>query len=587
MNVTSDETPDPGGPGPAGAPIGRADWLTIAAIAAAWAAMAILIDPAGDFPLNDDWAYGLPVKWLVEDGRLRVTDWGAMTLVAHVLLGSLFAGIGGFSFTALRVSTLAIAPVGLASTYLAGREVGLPRWLATAMAALFLANPIFIALSQTFMTDVFFWSLMMLAIFLLVRGVRRGRSASYWAGWAAVLAAALVRQLALAIPIGLVVGLALRDGFGRSWLVRVVLPAAAIFAVVAAYPRVAAATIGLSASYARTQDSLRQVFDGVIHLRLGALKPLVHGLGRGAMHLGWWMLPLLVLLPPARRPDDGPGKGVVTPLAAAGIAAALTAILWATGSLMPLGSAGSILVDFGTGPRTLGGGRAAHAPPAFWVAFTALSAFGTATILLILASSARRGLARLIATRDPRPLWLPASLVVAGMVYCIPFGYYGPWFDRYMLPEMGLMVLLLASVAAAPVGGIRRPSAPRLALSVVLALAYLGFGVASAHDYLAWNRARWQAARSLLASGDVTPREIEGGFEFDKYYSYLDGPSGPQGVGEAYPEPGAPGGDPPGSRRFVLAFGELPGRTVVRRLPVGRWMSASPEQVVILEQGPP
>ena len=218
----------------------------LAAIVVLWGLMAIVVNPVGDFPLNDDWAYALPVKWLVETGRLRFTDQGAMTLVMQVFWGALFASIAGFSFTVLRVSTLVIAAVGLAASYLVGREVGLSRWLAMVVTGLFLVNPIFITLSYTFLTDVHFWSLTMMGVFLMLRGVRRGYAVSYWAGWATILAATLVRQLGLVIPIGLVVALALKDGFSRSWLVRVVVPAVGLFAVVVAYPKVVQATIGLS-----------------------------------------------------------------------------------------------------------------------------------------------------------------------------------------------------------------------------------------------------------------------------------------------------------------------------------------------------
>ena len=132
-----------------------------------------------------------------------------------------------------------------------------------------------------------------------------------------------------------------------------------------------------------------------------------------------------------------PGKVVPHPLIAAGIAAVVTGLLWLTGRLMPVGSTGCILVDLGTGPRTMDG-EPPHAPVLFWVAFTAVSAFGSALLVLALASVARRSFTQLLSTRNCRPLWLPAFLVIVGVVYWVPFGYYGPWFDRYLLLEMSL-----------------------------------------------------------------------------------------------------------------------------------------------------
>ncbi len=37
----------------------------------AWLGLIAAIDPRGDFSLNDDWAFGLPVRALVEAGQLR------------------------------------------------------------------------------------------------------------------------------------------------------------------------------------------------------------------------------------------------------------------------------------------------------------------------------------------------------------------------------------------------------------------------------------------------------------------------------------------------------------------------------------
>jgi hypothetical protein len=566
-------------------PIGRADLLALGAIVVLWGLMAIVVNPVGDFPLDDDWAFGLPVKWLVETGRLRFTDEGAMTLVTQVFWGALFASIAGFSFTVLRVSTLVIATLGLAASYLVGREVGLPRLLAMVVTGLFVVNPIFITVSHTFLTDAHFWSLTMLAVFLLLRGVRRGHAVSYWAGWATILAATMVRQLGLAVPIGLVIALALKDGFSRSWLVRVVLPTVALFAVVVAYPKVVQATIGTSTTYARTQNSLGIVFFDLMHLRLGALKPFLYSVGCGLMHLGWWMLPLLVLLPSFPIGNDRPGKVVLPPLIAVGSAALVTALLWATGGLMPVGSLGCILVDLGTGPRTMVG-ETPHAPLLFWVAVTAVSAFGAALLVLALASIARRSLAQLLSTRNHRSLWLPAFLIIVGTAYWVPFGYYGPWFDRYLLLEMSLLGLLIAGETTRSAGRGLRPSAPRLAAAAALALVYLGFGLVSAHDYLAWNRARWAAGRSLMKARDISPTDISGGYEFDKYFYWQNRLGGTYGTAFGVPGVHSSGrevGRPP---RHVLAFSELPQFTLVRRLPVDRWMLLSPGHVDILGLDP-
>jgi hypothetical protein len=172
--------------------------------------------------------------------------------------------------------------------------------------------------------------------------------------------------------------------------------------------------------------------------------------------------------------------------------------------------------------------------------------------------------------------------------YWVPYAYYGPWFDRYLLLEMSLLGLLITGETIRLAGRGLPPSAPRFAAVAALVLAYLGFGIVSAHDYLAWNRARWAAGRSLIESRDIAPADINGGYEFDKYFYWQDRHAGTYGAA-----PGVPGMLPSGSEtgsgsrpRFTLSFSALPHSTLVRRLPVDRWMSLSPGHVDILGLGP-
>ena len=55
-----------------------------------WIFMAIIVDPRGDFPLNDDWSFGSMVRGWVTNGDLRSAGPGAMTRIFRDSLGALF-----------------------------------------------------------------------------------------------------------------------------------------------------------------------------------------------------------------------------------------------------------------------------------------------------------------------------------------------------------------------------------------------------------------------------------------------------------------------------------------------------------------
>src|SRR5438093_12585801 len=93
------------------------DLSSIWIITIIWISMVILVNPIGDFPLNDDWAYGWTVKTLLETGVFQLSDWTATNLLPQALWGTLFCLPFGFSFTALRISTLTFGLIVVIATY--------------------------------------------------------------------------------------------------------------------------------------------------------------------------------------------------------------------------------------------------------------------------------------------------------------------------------------------------------------------------------------------------------------------------------------------------------------------------------------
>jgi len=561
--------------------IGRGDAAMLAMLVTIWGLVVLAIDPAGDFPLNDDWSYGLAVKYLVVDGHLRFTDWLSLPLITQVLWGALFTLPLGFSFTALRFSTLVLGSLGVLATYATARTAGLKPTASAIIAGLILINPLFVSLSCTFMTDVPSFALGMMALALLAYGIKHDRARAFWVGWVMVLLASLIRQPMLAIAMALVPALALKEGLNLRWFVRAVLPAAlVIFTVVVAYPIMIQATISLPLLYnARTASSI-DLLGSLLHGRLGALKPLVQSASFGLMTVGLWMLPLLVLDLPRWTGASTVRGGVAILAAGACGALALTVLLAKTGHLMPLGSNGSILIDFGTGIRSLKG-AIAPAPRWFWWTVTAISAFGSFWILLTLArfvghaaGQVRRG--------EWRALW-PTILLLgtAALLYAPASLNYGAWFDRYTIPVMALLGIgFLRLPAAGPAGAwVRRSRPARVAAALVLSLAYVGFAVASTHDYLDWNRQRWIAGLDLVAEGVSLP-ELDGGFEFNNFLTQYREPTRAASKDDAVLVQMKP--DP----QFSLAFSDLPRYARVRELPVRSWLPLSPKFVLVLERQP-
>ncbi len=72
-------------------------------------ALFAVIEPRGEFPLADDWAYAHSVRWLLDEHRIRLSEWIGMNLLPQTLAGGAAAWLFGYSFTTLRAVTQVVS----------------------------------------------------------------------------------------------------------------------------------------------------------------------------------------------------------------------------------------------------------------------------------------------------------------------------------------------------------------------------------------------------------------------------------------------------------------------------------------------
>ena len=159
--------------------------------------MILIVPPAGDFPLNDDWIYARMAKNLLEHHALEGHPVSQAFALGSTLWGAGFAWLFGFSHVVLRVSTLALA---LITTWAAARavlEFGAPRGMALLAGLAILCNPIFLNLSYTFMTDVPMATAATLAAWCYIRALNRGRVRDVALGSLLISVGFTIRQFAL------------------------------------------------------------------------------------------------------------------------------------------------------------------------------------------------------------------------------------------------------------------------------------------------------------------------------------------------------------------------------------------------------
>ena len=125
----------------------------------------LLVPPTLNVPLNDDWAYAQSVQQLLATGQLHVSNWSTAALIPQIYWGAAFTHlVGNFSFVTLRLSTILFSLVTALALYDLLRQLDLP-WIAALLGVLTLiANPLFLNLTYSFMTDVFYLGLMLISL---------------------------------------------------------------------------------------------------------------------------------------------------------------------------------------------------------------------------------------------------------------------------------------------------------------------------------------------------------------------------------------------------------------------------------------
>jgi hypothetical protein len=377
---------------------------------------------------------------------------------------------------------------------------------------------------------------------------------------ALALATTLVRQLGMVLPVVFGAACFAKEGLTRRTFAVSLVPFGLGAAALSLYERWLAATTGVPLQYHYGEKRLiaaltSGVVNETIFFSVNAATALVY--------TGAFLAPILPLLAPETR------RARIAAAVWGGASLAISLLLLSAGRLMPL--SGDVLYDFGMGPTTLHNayGPGVHpfprAPVGVWLVVTLAGVFGGGVLLW-------RVVTALVQFRD----WRTFAAAAAFVVYMLPNAL-GGFFDRYFIYFVATGLLLLLAGRAGPAAA--RPAAPArpaawLAAAVLVPVAW--FSVAATHDYLAWNRARWQAISDLV-NVDGAPRDhIDGGMEYNGLYFFSGYYTRVPGRSWWWVE----------NDDYMVAFAPVEGYEALRRYPYPRWLTNDEGTVLALRKAP-
>lgn len=552
----------------------KSKFINILLIIITWMMMAILVNPIGDFPLNDDWAYGYSVKLLLEKGDFQLSGWTATNLLTQVLWGALFCLPFGFSFTALRFSTLTLGLIGVLATYGLLREINTNSKLSLLGALVVAINPLYFGLSNTFMNDVHFFGLAILSLYFFVRGLKQDSKTEIVVGTIIACLAILSRQVGLVIPLAYGCAYIFKKGVTIPNCIRAFLPAFIGLGCQVFYQTWLQLTMRAPDKYGNQFKTLfHELLKGLDNLIINFTTVTVFSL----IYLGLFLFPFLLLLFTRKKHNLFHGRRKLVFLIFLGSVVALK-ILTSQDRLMPLFQ-GHVLTDFGIGPVILKNSELPKAPQLFWFTATVLGVIGAALLIQYLFLAVWQVIAKNQESEIADRRWIAVFGIAAIFIYFIPLGFVGlgafGFYDRYLIFLLPLLMMIISVYTTS----IRnwKIGYKSLSIVVIMMLLYGGFTIGATHDYLSWNRVRWQALRDLMQDEQVLPSRIDGGFEFNGWYLYRND----YDDWKYEPDKSWYWVD---KDDYVVSFNPITGYEEIKRYSFSRWLPWGQDKIIVLNK---
>ncbi|MCA6361612.1 MAG: glycosyltransferase family 39 protein [Bacteroidetes bacterium] len=460
-----------------------------------WLLALLLVSPFGEYPVNDDWSYAKNVYNLTQQNKFVVDTWPAMNLVSQTLYASGVVSVFGFSFVTLRMSVLVLVVIASLTLKRTIEDVsGCNKWFALFAVVVFFFNPMMLELSFTYMTDMFFVSMVIFAIRFLVLYLQHPKLVWYVLFAFFCVVAVLNRQH------GLFVSLLSASLFtiNMKWwkkLFLIFLPPVLVWLAHDKYRHF------LTANH--VPHGIKYSGDLLNYLSTAPTRNHFIHAGDSLIVLGLLMLPLLLVL------------------IFSGVRPKLRHILYSVPVLLLMGyfiswgwdiyPCGNINLVLECGPQVVKTGEMHRAGG--WLETVRLIQLVLGTISVFLAGVyvLFRKSACASAGR-----FLPLALLAVALTFYFFVAVSDAYFDRYSIP-LALMLLLLL---------IPQEQFVFTRKSVIVALLsgvfLFSISVIEVRDYFEWQNTRWRALTALHAQG-VTAAEIDGGFEYNGWYKPIEG----------------------------------------------------------------
>ncbi len=478
----------------------------------------LLVNPQGNFPLNDDWVHGHTVQSLLYEHKLDFYEFTGPILIAQTFYGFIISLITGFSYNFLRLSSLFFSILSVIILYLILEKNKVDKKINLFACLLLLFNPILINTSFTFLTDVPFLFFYLFALWQFEKYFDKFKTLNLGLGVLATLIAFFIRQNGILLLASLILFFILsykKLKFKKIFLI-IILVTAILSAV----------------GYIIFKNYIN-ISEGETHL---LEKNLFTNIGQwffySVQYLGLFSLPLLLIY----QKKLFKKKNLLIILILFISLFFLNNIL---GVNFPYKQ--NIINDYGLGPNTevLQGVPAIVFTSTLKIIVNLGASFGGALLLLFLIINFKK----ILSSTFLKLIFINFILQLTLILVFISF-------DRYYLLLLPLVFILITTIETELI-----VTKKDFILSIIFLLLFAFFSVTLERNYMDWNRIRSYFYQETVKS--KLTHQIDGGYELNGQYTYdvmknmpiLIDLTRPWYINRLFPK---------NTMEYVISFSELP-----------------------------
>lgn len=510
----------------------------------------LIIDPIGEFCLNDDWAYAQAVRTYVQNSELKFSFWQAIPGLPLIFTGIFFSKFFGFSFTLLRF--ISIAAVFFSALLIDAnlKRLQIDPTQRLFILLLFVFNPLTLYLGNSFMPDVFQLFLGIVTFHFLLRYLENGKNITYVLFILFGLLLSLNRQTGLLLPLIFAILLLQKGNWNAKKMFLALFPF--LLTCLALFLFGHLAKDFLPQNY---NLQLNNILNILWKPRLNNFVVIAYYFVTSTLCLGLFILPLTISS--FKQSYSVLKNSRISQLTLLVYLILVVIKLLYSGNLLPF--VGNSFYHLGVGPvimtgfNTDEGQTLSLTAKIIWIL---LNFVGAISFFISMQGILKRG-------EDKGSVSSFFNLLF--VLYLLPlcFSYAN---DRYLL------FLLPFYWMAYAISG-KTESNKLSFLFLFLPLFY--FGVAGTNDHLSLNRARMQATDYLVKEKHISPQNIDGGFEFNAWHATDSKNYKASHTGRWWFV---------AQDDYIISPVPRPGYTIERTFPFKSWMSFSFEEIKVLKK---